>query len=53
MKKFRVMFWLENGNKYSYYVKAVNHENACSIAYDKMLTCENTDVNEICIYCVN
>ena len=33
MNKYHVMFWLSNGNSYSFYVKAISIEKAGSIAY--------------------
>ena len=52
MKKFRVQFWLANGNHYSYFVKAENEDKAFSKAHVKMCKCEISSINEIGIHCV-
>lgn len=55
MKKFRVQFWLDNGNHYSWFVKALDYDEAVSIVYEKYLSEYEpiAQINEICINCAN
>lgn len=51
MKRYHVMFWLANGNYYSYFVKAVNEDKAIIKAHVKMCKSEISTINEIGVNC--
>lgn len=47
MKRYHVIFWLDNGNHYSYFVKAENEDRAVIKAHVKMCKCEFSHINTI------
>lgn len=47
MKRYHVTFWLANGNRYSYFVKAEDEDKAVIKAHVKMCKCEISFINEI------
>ena len=53
MKKFRVQFWLVNGNHYSWFVKASDYDTAMASISPRLYSFEpECEVNEIAIHCV-
>ena len=50
MKRYHVTFWLANGNRYSYFVKAENEDKAVIKAHVKMCKCEISSLNEIGVH---
>lgn len=54
LKKFKVGFWMSNGNRYMFYIKALDYNEAVSIAYeDKLSNYEPVaDINEIMVHCI-
>lgn len=49
MKRYHVMFWLENGNYYSYFIKAKDDDSAVIKAHVRMCKCEISSIEEIMI----
>ena len=55
LKKYKVGFWLANGNRYLFHIKALDYAEAVSIAYEEKLTNyePSADINEIMVHCVS